>query len=250
MATVKLNYKEIICPECGEICKLKLNDFKITLYECINDHIRDNISLEEFNETQHTRKSKINCTNCNNNNIDNVTNENIQFFKCLTCNKNICTICKKSHNEKHNLIESELQNYICNIHNKQFDSYCNICKKNLCSICEKEHKNENDIIYFKNMISNININNKRKKKYNLKFENFYKDIKEIIEILNKVMNNIQIYSQIYNDIMNNFDANNVNYQKLYNINEILCYNKKLINEINKITDEININNKICNIINL
>ena len=32
----KLN--EIICPECGEICKIKFDDYKIILYECKNNH--------------------------------------------------------------------------------------------------------------------------------------------------------------------------------------------------------------------
>ena len=30
----KNKFKEIICPECGEICKIKFDGYKIILYEC------------------------------------------------------------------------------------------------------------------------------------------------------------------------------------------------------------------------
>ena len=39
----KNRLKEIICPECGETCKIKLDDFKIILYECKNNHKIENI---------------------------------------------------------------------------------------------------------------------------------------------------------------------------------------------------------------
>ena len=226
MAT--LNSKEILCPECGDICKLKFNDFKITLYDCKSGHRKDNISFEQYNEIQKYKVNCINCNsnNCNSNNEENCTKkDNTKFFNCLTCDKNICDSCKNIHNKKHNLIEYKLRNYICNIHNKQFNSYCNKCKKNLCLICEDKHKEENDIIYYKDIITNIN--NIKNEELNLKYEKFNNDIKEIIKRLNKVMDNIQIYYHIYNDIINNYDAKYVNYQLLNNINEISCYNKKI-----------------------
>ena len=235
----------IICPECGEICKLIFNDFKITLYGCKNDHIKNNITLGQFNETQ---KFSIKCIYCNTNSERNIKNDNTQFFNCLTCNKNICKSCKNNHNEKHNIIEYKLKNYICNIYNNQFNSYCNKCKKNLCLICEKEHKNENDITYFKDML--YNINNIKNNELKFQFEKFNNDIIKIIEILNNVKNEIGIFYKFYYDIMNNFNTKNVNYQILNNINEISDYNKIVINEINKVIDEVNINKKFNNIINL
>ena len=30
----ELETKEILCPECGEICKITINDFKISLCDC------------------------------------------------------------------------------------------------------------------------------------------------------------------------------------------------------------------------
>ena len=62
-----------------------------------------------------------------------------QFFICNTCNKNLCALCKHSHDNNHNIIDYDLKNYICNIHNKSYNSYCNKCLQNLCVLCEKEH---------------------------------------------------------------------------------------------------------------
>ena len=43
----KNKLKEIICPECGEICKIKFDDYKIILYECKNNHKTKN-EFEKF----------------------------------------------------------------------------------------------------------------------------------------------------------------------------------------------------------
>ena len=241
MAT-SINSKDITCPECGGLCKIKINNYKIKLYECQNDHIKDNISLDQFYKTQ---KSSIKCTNCNNS-IDNKTDKkiNMEFFICLTCNKNICSSCKNIHNKEHNVIDYNKSNYICHNHNKNFNSYCNKCKKNLCLICEEKHKKENDIIYFKEMpINNINDLNIIKQDLKLALDKLNNDIKEMIEKLKKVENSVKIYLELYSNIMDNFDDKNMNYQKLNNVNEILLINKKVMSELDKITSESNINKK-------
>ena len=48
--------KEIICPKCKENCKIKINDYKIKLYDCKNNHEINNILLDEFNNTQNINK--------------------------------------------------------------------------------------------------------------------------------------------------------------------------------------------------
>ena len=138
----KLN--EIICPECGEICKIKFDDYKIILYECINNHTLKNIEFENFIETQNIEKYKVKCFNCNK------IEETIKYDKyyiCLKCNQILCIFCKKMHDKEHNIINYEDKNYICNIHNERYISYCNKCNNNLCLKCENKHKNENSLIY-------------------------------------------------------------------------------------------------------
>ena len=43
----------------------------------------------------------------------------------------------------------------CNIHNEQYNSYCNQCNKNICILCEKEHKTH-DKISLGELIPDIN----------------------------------------------------------------------------------------------
>ena len=60
-------YKDIICPECGNICLLDIKDYKIILNKCVNNHSIDNILLDEFNDLQKNNNLNIICNNCNKN---------------------------------------------------------------------------------------------------------------------------------------------------------------------------------------
>ena len=44
--------KDIICPECKESCRIKIENYKIKLFECPNGHMIDNIKLIDFDDTQ------------------------------------------------------------------------------------------------------------------------------------------------------------------------------------------------------
>ena len=137
-------FKEIICPECGEICKIKFDSYKIILYECKNNHYINNIELENFFETQNIGKSKIKCDNCNK---FEEANEYDELYNCLECHKYLCIFCKEIHNKEHKIVKFGDQNYICNKHNERYISYCKKCNINICSKCEEEHKSENSLIY-------------------------------------------------------------------------------------------------------
>ena len=43
--------KYIICPECKEIIRILINDYKITLYNCKNGHEIKNILFKDFEKT-------------------------------------------------------------------------------------------------------------------------------------------------------------------------------------------------------
>ena len=53
--------KDIICKECKEPCRIEIEDYKIKLYECPNNHMNDNIKLIDFDNTQNINISKIKC---------------------------------------------------------------------------------------------------------------------------------------------------------------------------------------------
>ena len=79
---------------------------------------------------------------------------------------------------------------------------------------------------------------------------FKNNIDEMKNILNKVLDNIEIYYKIFDDIINNYNNKNRNYENYYNLNEIKNSNNNIINELNNINNENNINNKFKKIIDI
>ena len=235
---------EIICPKCFENCRIKFKDYRIQLYGCKNGHEMKNILLNEFNNLQYINEANIICDICKNLNKSNAHNK--QFFKCLTCNNNICPLCKSIHNKSHNIIDFNKKNYICNIHNDLFISYCNVCNVNLCYSCEEEHKNHNIIVY-RDIFSNLNDIQKELNKFEKTIDNFKNIINDFINILNEVKENIDKFYKINYDIIKTFRIQDKNYQILQNINEVK--NNIKMNDIEKIIKENNIN-KFKYILNL
>ena len=80
--------KSIICPECKENIQMNIKDYKINLYICKNEHKIDNILLDEFEEIQNIDLAKLKCDVCKQ--INNGRVNNNSFYKCLTCENNIC----------------------------------------------------------------------------------------------------------------------------------------------------------------
>ena len=44
--------EEIICPECKEDILIKIEEYRIKMYKCKNNHNIENISIKEFNNSQ------------------------------------------------------------------------------------------------------------------------------------------------------------------------------------------------------
>ena len=135
--------KDIICPKCHEPCRIKINNYHIELYGCINRHITKYIKIKDFNNTQKINISNIICETCIINNKGNSINN--EFYKCLTCNENICPVCKPNHDNEHNIIKYDKKNYLCPKHNEYFIKYCKQCNTNICFICNEDHVNHESI---------------------------------------------------------------------------------------------------------
>ena len=106
--------KNIICPECNEDIKIKINNYKINLFECKNNHNINNISLKEFEDKQKINLINIKCEICKEKNKYNTYNN--EFYKCNECNINICPLCKEQHNKNHDIYNIDKIHYICNKH--------------------------------------------------------------------------------------------------------------------------------------
>ena len=55
---------QTICPKCGENAKIKFKNYFITICGCKNNHITENILLEEYQNTQIINENKIFCDVC------------------------------------------------------------------------------------------------------------------------------------------------------------------------------------------
>ena len=144
--------KDVICPRCGEICLINFKEYKVTLNNCKNKH-ENILTLNEYENTQNINENRIICNICNKNNKSESYNN--RFFRCGTCNKNICLLCREKHNKEHIIIDYENKNYICNKHNESYILYCEDCKKNLCMQCQIEHIKNHILILYTNIIPDI-----------------------------------------------------------------------------------------------
>jgi len=239
--------KCVICPECYEPCRIELNNYKIKLYDCINGHTSENMRLVNFKTSQMIDQKKILCDICKNQNIFGTYQH--QFFKCVTCNKNICPLCRSVHDKSHAIISYEQKNYICKKHNEYYIKYCKKCKMNICFMCESEHKDHENIFYSKIM---PNYNEILEKNNTLKNSIliFKKNIQEIKSKLGDIADNMQICEEINTNIIDNFETKNRNFEDLQNLNEINDNIMKMTEELNNINNIDNESIKLNNMFDI
>ena len=169
----------IICPKCGEKAKIDFKNYKISL-TCKNNDITNDILFKEFEKTQYKDESKIICGDCKTKTKSEALN-NI-FYRCISCNLNLCPLCESKHDKEHIIINYEQIEFICNTHNQTYTSFCNKCKIDLCEKCEKEHQDHDKIAFGKMIIEKEKLKERMK---SLKDEITKLDIK-IIEMINKL----------------------------------------------------------------
>ena len=241
--------RDIICPECGENAFIKIDNYRIKLFGCKNEHIIDNILLSEFDDCQYEGLSKIKSQDSN---IKIKTNQKL----CNDSNMNLCDeSIHKNNNNSNYCINNNLDSMNQNKRNNLYS--CKTCKMILCSYCQNNHKKKkheileyNNILYQKDylrelleqikyqkneLIKIINKIQEKQKQENQKQENQKEDI------LNNVKNNIDIFYSIHSDIFKNYNYNKYNYTIIENINEIIKNSE--IKDITHLINENNIENQ-------
>ena len=198
----KVQSIDIICPKCRENCLIFIKDYKIQFYECRNGHILNDVSLEGFNNTQTLDDSEILCGDCNIK--DKASCYNKEFFTCLQCKKNLCPLCKSSHNKLHDIIDFNQNNYICFNHNEKYNSFCKKCKINLCIECESSHKDKDNIIYFRDILPNKDIVNSQINELQTKINKYKEMINGLKNLLDKIILNLEQYYKINDNLMKNY----------------------------------------------
>ena len=239
--------KQIICPKCQENIRMNINNFKINLFDCKNNHNTNNILLNEIEICQMINITKIICGICKDKNKANTLKN--EFYRCYECNINLCPSCKQQHDNKHSIQNYDKISYFCNKHNNPYNSYCKQCKKNICHLCVEEHKNH-DIILFEKLKLKKNDLLQKKEEFKKSKDEYNNNLDKIIELLSNAKNNINNYYKIEDDIINNYDENELNYELLYNLNEITNYNNIILKDINIINSENKIESKFNKILSM
>ena len=242
---VIIKSKDIICPKCSEPCIITLEDCKIKLFGCVNNHITKDIGLLNFPETQKIDISKIICDKCKVNNKGESTDH--KFYKCLTCKKNLCILCKVNHQSDHNVVRDDLINNICPIHNEQIIKFCVDCNLNTCFSCNEKHR-YHETINLVDLNPNMNIIKNKLLQLKNEIETFKEEIKEAMKKLDKLKEALDIFYEINNDIFNKLEMKNRNYQSLENIE--LINNNEIYNRLKEINEMIDFKDNISSIIDL
>lgn len=202
-------FKEIICKECEEIKKIKIEyDIKEKLINIIFE------CGHQINNQKGNLKNSIFCLNCQ-----------------KSLNQEI--ICE---DENHKKIENNNIIFYCRIHYKKYKGYCLQCKKNICEdcLCEHEYYNENyDFYLTKNQLNELIYKTEE-------VQNFFNTIISI-EYCNKI---IEFFSSYYNVYVYIYQNNYFHINVIYNINLfynffIACIDKKISNNGCFIIDNIN-----------
>ena len=236
--------KDIICPECKEPCRIKIDDYFIKLYDCKNRHNINGIKINDFMKKQEINISSIICEKCK---IKNKGNSN-EFYYCITCKMNLCLLCKANHDINHNIIKYDQKNYICLLHNDSYVKYCNDCSNNICFACDMEHQDHKSISLI-DLRPDIDKTKKRLIEIKEEIDEFNKQINMIIAKLNELIRTMNIFYEINNNIIKNYDIKNRNYEIFQNINEI-NNNNIILDKILNINKNNDLKNKINDIIDL
>ena len=242
-----INASQGICPKCSEIAILEILHCQIQS-TCKKGHI-NNLKISEYENTQKIDESKIICDICKTNNKANAYKNT--FFRCNNCKKNICTLCKISHDNSHGIIHYDDKNYICEEHSESYNSYCKSCNKNLCTECVKFHKSH-EIVNYGNIVPDINELKNNLEEFRETKDNFNKTIRDIINKLETVMNNIEILYKINEDIVNKYikSKSKRNYEVIMNINWFNSPKNNIIKEMKQIINIKNDNEEIEKILNI
>jgi hypothetical protein len=237
--------KNIICPTCKEICEFEFNkNYTISLMRCKNDHKKENIPLNEFDECQKINASNIICEVCKTNNKGNVKDN--QFYTCFDCKINLCPLCKLKHDEDDYVIEHDKSIFNCMSHKAALSNYCKNCKLNICGTCKDEHKDheliEYDKIYTDKKELKKDLNDQEKLIDEL--DNIRKEIEQIIQ---KVKEYFQFAYQIKKRILSNYCIHKRTYQILMSLKRVR-ENNIVLKDLQSIVNQDNIFQKFINVL--
>ena len=135
--------KELLCPECWCIPKIRLDQNSQNITTECDFHHNCTYDITQFmkKSTNHSLFD-ISCSQC-----QKIQNKlNYLFHYCLECNSFLCNTCYKSHSNNktksshHTITIDKLYSY-CLLHSTKFSYYCENCCLNICNKCLQLHEN-------------------------------------------------------------------------------------------------------------
>ena len=94
-----------------------MDNYKITLNNCINKHCYPNLIINGFNDFQKLNEKEILCNQCKSNKLEAYNNK---IYICCNCNINLCPLCKNSHDKKHVVRDYKDNNKLCIKHGERY----------------------------------------------------------------------------------------------------------------------------------
>jgi surface protein len=156
-------------------------------------------------------------------------------------------MCKVNHSKDHNYIDLGSEKYFCKAHTEKNIFYCENCKEDICDLCAYDHyEKDHKILYLKEVFEDIKIEDNFKD-FILKLERCKKEMETILYKIKTVYNNLDIYYKIVNNLMTTYNQRHKNYITVRSINNLNKFNKSIIGDIEKISNESKIENKISSV---
>ena len=220
--------KEILCPECWEVPKIKIDSNKyIIISDCSFNH-HCNLDLNQFiKKSSNHSLFDVSCSICQ----KNQNKSKIIFQYCLECNTFLCNACSLNHdnnnaNKEHHSISIDKLNSYCIIHKSKYINYCETCLKNICAKCNIFHEKHKIINLESCSPSKEEIKQKRdlifkQKEEFTKLENCFKEIiQQIITNFHESLENELKLIEFEEMILSKIEKKPSNYNHLLNFNEM------------------------------
>ena len=126
-----------------------------------------------------------------------------------------------NNNQLNNQLNLPIFNYKCNIHSKDYNTYCVKCKQNICEMCLNQHNQHNFILFSKIGLTQNEIK---------QFDNIMKEIEININKIADIKNEINKFIsdiKLINDNCSIYENDNNNNYKYYSIKCLNIINEKL-----------------------
>ena len=254
------NIDKIVCPDCGEISNLEINNNNYIIKSfCPNKHLIEDKLINFINRSEQKLNEEIECFDCKKKTKELNCKQN-DMYRCK-CGENICPECKNKHEsqkdeniinekekenedededydddeddeKKHVLVNFSEKDFKCTCYNSVEDYYyfCKTCNKNLCNGCDDNHPSDHPTVNFSEVmeqyLSEDKIKEKKEKFKSLK-KNINKfltklyDLKEKLEQKIKLLEKtLKVYLDVNNYILKKYKVGTWNYQTIANIKNI------------------------------